>query len=250
MNDTRSTVGEPLPPSVLRRLDALCERFEDAWQVGQRPRIDDYLSEAEEPERDRLLRELIALDIDYRRQLGEKPEAHDYHQWLPSLDERWLERLTGANRYELVGQIGRGGMGTVLQGYDRHLRRDLAVKMLRPEHQDQPHMVRRFLREAWIGARLQHPGILPVYDLGEFADRQPFFTMKLVRGRTLEAPWPTITSASSFRTWADGTRQSRNITRPSNPIPIWPWPTTTSAIPCGTRNRSTRLSANTRRPSA
>ncbi|HEY7424853.1 MAG TPA: protein kinase, partial [Gemmataceae bacterium] len=187
MNDNRLTVDDSMSPSALRRIDVLCERFEDAWQADQRPCIDEYLSQVAEPERDGLLRELIALDIDYRRQLGEKPEARDYRERFPSVEERWLERLTGASRYELAGQIGRGGMGDVLQGYDRHLRRDLAVKMLRPEHQDHPHLVRRFLREAWIGARLQHPGIVPVYDLGEFADRQPYFTMKLVRGHTLEA---------------------------------------------------------------
>ncbi|HEY7427717.1 MAG TPA: protein kinase [Gemmataceae bacterium] len=186
MNDNRLTVDDPLSPSALQRIDALCERFENAWQAGQRPRLDDYLSEVAESERSHLLRELIALDIDYRRQLGEKPEARDYREYASSLKEGWLERLTGASRYELAGEIGRGGMGTVLQGYDRHLRRDLAVKMLRPEHHDQPYLVRRFLREAWIGARLQHPGIVPVYDLGEFADRQPYFTMKLVRGHTLE----------------------------------------------------------------
>ncbi len=185
-----SALAEKPEPSEeadgLARIDELCEHFEDAWQAGQRPRIADYLGETEELERDRLLRELIGLDIDYRRQLGEKPTARDYHEYASSLDVRWLERLTEASRYELADQIGRGGMGDVRQGYDRHLRRDLAVKMLRSEFQDQPHMVRRFLREAWIGARLQHPGIVPVYDLGEFADRQPFFTMKWVRGHTLE----------------------------------------------------------------
>ena len=50
--------------------------------------------------------------------------------------------------YIAIGRdVDGGGMGSVVQGYDRHLRRDLAVKMLRPEHRDQPHMVRRFLRE-------------------------------------------------------------------------------------------------------
>ena len=187
MKDLRSTVDEPMPPSVLERIDRVCERYEDAWQAGQRPCLDDYLGEAGEAERDRLLRELIALDIDYRRQLGEKPEAREYKERFPFLNLLWLERLAGAGRYELAGEIGSGGMGTVLQGYDRHLRRDLAVKMLRPEYRGQPYLARRFLREAWIGAHLQHPGVVPVYELGEFPDRQPFFTMKLVRGRTLQA---------------------------------------------------------------
>jgi tRNA A-37 threonylcarbamoyl transferase component Bud32 len=187
MTDMNSTVDDPLGQSALQRIDGVCERFEDAWQAGQRPRIEDYLGDTAGPERARLLRELIALDIDYRRQRGEKPEARDYRERFPSLDAPWLERMAGASRYELAGEIGQGGMGCVLQGYDRHLRRDLAVKMLRPEFQDQPHLLRRFLREARVGARLQHPGIVPVYELGEFADRQPYFTMKLVRGRTLKA---------------------------------------------------------------
>jgi serine/threonine-protein kinase len=54
-----------------------------------------------------------------------------------------------------------------------------------PRHQDDPDNVRRFVEEARIAGQLQHPGIVPVYDLGRFPDRRPFFTMKLVQGRTL-----------------------------------------------------------------
>src|SRR5262249_11280301 len=48
-----------------------------------------------------------------------------------------------------------------------------------------PEMVRRFVEEAQIGGQLQHPGVVPIYELGTFADRRPFFSMKLVKGRTL-----------------------------------------------------------------
>jgi serine/threonine-protein kinase len=88
-------------------------------------------------------------------------------------------------RYQLFGEIARGGMGAVLKGRDPDLGRDLAVKVLLESHEDKPEMLRRFVEEAQIGGQLQHPGIVPVYELGAFADRRPYFTMKLVRGRTL-----------------------------------------------------------------
>jgi serine/threonine-protein kinase len=76
-------------------------------------------------------------------------------------------------------------MGAVLKGRDPDLGRDLAVKVLLASHQDKPEFVRRFVEEAQIAGQLQHPGIVPVYELGAFADNRPYFTMKLVRGRTL-----------------------------------------------------------------
>ena len=91
------------------------------------------------------------------------------------------------DRYQLFGEIARGGMGAVLKGRDADLGRDLAVKVLLEEHRDKPELTRRFVEEAQIGGQLQHPGIVPVYELGTFADRRPYFTMKLVKGRTLAA---------------------------------------------------------------
>ena len=88
-------------------------------------------------------------------------------------------------RYQLLGEIGHGGMGAVFKGRDPDLGRDLAVKVLLEEHQDTPDLVRRFIEEAQIGGQLQHPGIVPVYELGSFSDSRPYFTMKLVKGRTL-----------------------------------------------------------------
>jgi serine/threonine-protein kinase len=99
---------------------------------------------------------------------------------MPSPAER-------GERYQLFGEIARGGMGAVLKGRDTDLGRDLAVKVLLEEHQGKPELARRFVEEAQIGGQLQHPGIVPVYELGTFGDRRPYFTMKLVKGRTLGA---------------------------------------------------------------
>jgi hypothetical protein len=90
-----------------------------------------------------------------------------------------------AGRNLLYGEIGHGGMGTVFKGRDPDLGRELAVKMLHENHRDDPELVRRFLEEAQISGQLQHPGVVPVYELGRAADDRPFFTMKLVKGRTL-----------------------------------------------------------------
>src|SRR5262249_2530501 len=88
-------------------------------------------------------------------------------------------------RYRIDGEIARGGMGSVLKGRDPDLGRDVALKVLRDDYRDDADMVRRFLEEAQIGGQLQHPGVVPIYALGTFAHRRPFFSMKLVKGHTL-----------------------------------------------------------------
>ncbi len=103
------------------------------------------------------------------------------------LSNEMPERSEGRDRYQLFGEIARGGMGAVLKGRDTDLGRDLAVKVLLETHRDKPELIRRFVEEAQIGGQLQHPGIVPIYELGTFADNRPFFAMKLVKGRTLSS---------------------------------------------------------------
>jgi len=89
------------------------------------------------------------------------------------------------SRYRLDGEIARGGMGAILKGRDTDLGRELAIKVLLDQHKDKPEVIQRFVEEAQIGGQLQHPGIAPIYELGQFADKRPFFAMKLVKGETL-----------------------------------------------------------------
>jgi serine/threonine-protein kinase len=88
-------------------------------------------------------------------------------------------------RYRIDGEIARGGMGAILKGRDPDLGRDVAIKVLREDLRDNADLVRRFVEEAQIGGQLQHPGVVPIYELGTFADHRPFFSMKLVKGQTL-----------------------------------------------------------------
>jgi serine/threonine protein kinase len=89
------------------------------------------------------------------------------------------------SRYQLQGEIARGGMGAIIKGRDTDLGRDLAIKVLLDSHKDKPEVIQRFVEEAQIGGQLQHPGIAPIYELGQFKDKRPFFAMKLVKGETL-----------------------------------------------------------------
>ena len=78
-------------------------------------------------------------------------------------------------------------MGAVLRGRDAALNRDLALKVLLDQHRDRADLVDRFVEEAQICGQLQHPGVVPVYELGTLPDLRPFFAMKLVKGETLAA---------------------------------------------------------------
>ncbi len=89
------------------------------------------------------------------------------------------------NRYQLLGEIARGGMGSVIKGRDVDLGRDLAIKVQLEAHRNDPEKLHRFIDEAQIGGQLQHPGIVPIYDLGRLSDNRVFFAMKLIQGRTL-----------------------------------------------------------------
>lgn len=87
--------------------------------------------------------------------------------------------------YDDRGPLGRGGMGEVRRVWDRRLRRDVAMKLLRTELVADPSLIARFSEEAQTTAQLEHPGIVPVHALGKTEDGRPYFTMKKVAGQTL-----------------------------------------------------------------
>src|SRR5262249_45263775 len=87
------------------------------------------------------------------------------------------------DRYLIQERVGEGGMGVVLRVFDQRLRRELALKLMKPGADQVAE--RRFLEEAEVCGRLQHPGIVPLHEVDRLSDGRPFFTMKLIRGRTL-----------------------------------------------------------------
>ena len=95
-----------------------------------------------------------------------------------------MSRDEESPRYHVTGEIAHGGMGVVLRAHDVHLGREVAMKTLRHDLADPSEAVRRFLSEAQICGQLEHPSIVPVHELGLCDDGQPYFTMKLVAGKT------------------------------------------------------------------
>jgi PAS domain S-box-containing protein len=127
-------------------------------------------------------RSLAALaDVDVRQTLADLPRAD------VSSSSRTVEYVPGpGERYALTRLHATGGIGRVWLARDGALGRDVALKELRPERADHQATRSRFLQEASITGQLEHPGVVPVYELARHAgNQQPFYTMRFVRGRTL-----------------------------------------------------------------
>ena len=90
------------------------------------------------------------------------------------------------SRYTLTRMHAEGGLGKVWLARDTDLHREVALKEIRPDRATQPDIWRRFLKEAQITGQLEHPNIVPVYELARRKeDDQPFYVMRFVRGQSL-----------------------------------------------------------------
>ncbi len=96
--------------------------------------------------------------------------------------------------YDLLEVLGEGGVGIVYQARQKSIDRDIAVKMMKSASPQNTQRKRKFVREALVTGKLDHPNIVPIHDLGETADGQPFYTMKMVRGR----PWSEVLRNNSL----------------------------------------------------
>ncbi len=109
----------------------------------------------------------------------------------------------GRTTWPILGVLGVGGMGEVLRVHDAKLGRVLALKLIKSERAGHSGTVARFLEEARTTAQLQHPGIVPVHELGQMPDGRWYFTMQEVRGRTLADVIAAVHRASPLDRWAN-----------------------------------------------
>jgi serine/threonine protein kinase/tetratricopeptide (TPR) repeat protein len=109
---------------------------------------------------------------------------------LDEIDVRDSEWRIG--NYQILEQIGRGGMGVIYRARQRHSRRIVALKRIAGFHADSPETLGRFRREAEAAASLDHPNILPIYEVSESEDGLPFFSMKFAAGGSLLDVAPTL----------------------------------------------------------
>jgi tetratricopeptide (TPR) repeat protein/tRNA A-37 threonylcarbamoyl transferase component Bud32 len=177
--------------------------MERRLKARQTIRTEDYLERFPELRQDEeQLLELVLLEHRLRQQHG-LGGSDDLYDRFPQLADRLTVRLretipplpdnvsvvrptAGLDlpEYALLEALGQGGMGEVYRSRDPGLGRDLALKVLRPRWQGHREAESRFEQEARITGSLQHPGIVPVHNLGRLPDGRLYFTMKVVRGRT------------------------------------------------------------------
>src|SRR5271163_808596 len=89
-------------------------------------------------------------------------------------------------RFRLLRPHARGGLGEVFVALDAELHREVALKQIHEKHADDPVSRARFLLEAEITGRLEHPGVVPVYGLGHYADGRPYYAMRFIKGDSLK----------------------------------------------------------------
>src|SRR3989475_1221760 len=109
---------------------------------------------------------------------------------LAEIDVRDADWRLG--NYQILEEIGRGGMGVIYRARQRHSRRIVAVKCILTYHADSQETLVRFRREAQAAARLDHPNILPIYEVGENEDGLPSFSMKFASGGSLLDAGPAL----------------------------------------------------------
>jgi serine/threonine protein kinase/WD40 repeat protein len=196
MSITTRTHITTLPLPVAERLDAMCDRFEAACERGLRPQIGEYLEGIDEPARAILARELIVLDLHYRHLRGEVPQVADYDAVNPDRESNWLTRaladLTKKSTwpvlpgYEILGELGRGGMGVVYKAVEESLGRHVALKVLSHSQEAGPIQLMRFQREARAAALLHHTNIVPVFAVGVHEDVH-YYAMQYIDGQSLDS---------------------------------------------------------------
>jgi eukaryotic-like serine/threonine-protein kinase len=226
MGEIRESATDlPSAPSFFQ-IDAACDRFETEWETGREAKIEDYLAGWEEPERSKLLYELMNLEIRHRQQRGERPSLDEYQmrfadspqvvqevgQRVADEEERTClsemhETLTMAAKLTGFRRHAEGGLGVVYAAEDRQLKRNLAVKFIHERIVRDPDSRTRFLLEAEVTSRLEHPGVVPVYGLGQTEDGRPFYAMRFIEGETLDA----AIQRYHDRTRTDADRSDRNL---------------------------------------
>jgi tetratricopeptide (TPR) repeat protein len=187
-----------LSPSQVDWVNAVCNDFENACDRAKPPPIHDYLERADkgvEPiARLVLLRELLALELELRE---EDAKAHDLDAYRAVFNDPHetevlqfalgeAAKQEGARRFRIVKSHAKGGLGEIFIARDEQLDRVVALKTIRSELAEHESSLARFIGEAEITGRLEHPSIVPVYALGRDRDKCPFYATRFIDGKRFD----------------------------------------------------------------
>jgi serine/threonine protein kinase len=216
---------ESVPLSLEQRVDEACDRFEEAWRAGQGPRIENHLAGVAEPAHGVLLRELLALEIDLRREAGDRPTPEEYKRlfpgegdlieavfakaadppgssegattpYKPPTDSSAVDLIPPSplgsppvpdriGRYKVVRWLGGGTFGDVYLAHDGVMDRQVAIKVPSAPLVATERAKEEFLREARSVARLKHEGIIRAYDFGQEPGGRCYLVYEFVDGESL-----------------------------------------------------------------
>jgi tetratricopeptide (TPR) repeat protein len=199
-------------------LDAVLDRQNQAWAAGHRPGVEELLRDSSLPRDAAVLLDLLYNEIVLREQRGERPTLDEYAQRYPELTEDLelhfevhaavhenllcdtnllrdedshgdgdgggLEAGPRLQDYEIVGQLGQGGMAVVYKARHRRLQRLVALKMFQPGRIPAPRELLRFQTEAEAIARLHHPNVVQIFEVGQ-SKGLPYLALELAEGGTL-----------------------------------------------------------------
>jgi serine/threonine-protein kinase len=214
---------------LLRKIDAIADRFDALWSAGERPQLEDWISSVKPQVQSDLLAELLAIELEWRTEAGETPDSAEYGfrfpeqkqiinkvfaEWresaglettgnysgphadtfVPEADLTPEESLSSGqlflDRFELQCQLGRGGFGTVYEAYDLQLGRSVALKV--PHSDANSESRQRFLIEARAAGKLKHNHIVTVFDGGDAAGTL-YIACELIDGKDLAQTIKTLT---------------------------------------------------------
>ncbi len=215
---------DKLAPDQLIRINRCCDEYEGLWKSSNRVSLEDFLSSVSADDKSLILPELILIDIEYRCRQKHSLNADDYLQFSQDLDRTWLQKQlesvtkenlesnqnsellpgTVVGDYQILDELGEGGMGKVFRAVHVLMKRQVALKVIHHQGQSDPHLKRRFEREVMALASLSHPNILTAHDARQ-SDGFMYLVTELIEGvdlgRLIRSKGPLTALKAAHYAW-------------------------------------------------